>query len=727
MQLANITLNNKSFLSLLLFSLSWITPQYLGAQQPALKNEAMQVEQLLALAQSQQFTDTSSALQACRKALVLAKKNANNMHIYEAIRNQGLIYQNNNQPKTAHTHFSNLLTMIDSVNDRTKCLIYNHVIGSYKSLGDYKNTLVFCLKNQELALKTKNLFIEQQSNLHLGSYYTALNDFEKATRHLMASIDLSNRLNDVDQICESYRLLTIVYLKTKNCDLALKSIEKSFLHVEKISGNIFPKLNVYLSYGNALKDCGKYETALPYLKQGLSLAIKAGDKTHQVNALILLADTYNKMNDLKNAEYHYKACNSLTSFISEGDFVAFHYGYGNLLLKTNNIEPAIIFLKKSIPLAEKHHKKLTLQRVYTHLSDAYERKGNAHESLSYLKKSNIYRDSLYAEENTKNISEAQLKYDAVKSEKEVQNLQQYQLILSVCGLIFILCLLIAFLLNLSYTKNEKNKILADKNEEISAKNRQLEESNEILKQFAFASAHDLKEPLRSINSFVNLIQKRYTDKLPTEATEFMGFVTTGVRRMESLLNALLNFSEVLTDKNFIVQEINGLVILEEVFTMHNDLINEKKAVIQYPSVFPTISMNKTHLQQLLSNIVNNALKYSKNNAKVAINYKITNEEFLISVKDEGIGINESYGDKVFKMFQRLDKKTNNESVGIGLTTCKIIIEKYAGRLWFESVQNEGTTFHIAFPKKMISEIPATTYTPQYLAIKGQDLELSLSL
>jgi light-regulated signal transduction histidine kinase (bacteriophytochrome) len=305
-------------------------------------------------------------------------------------------------------------------------------------------------------------------------------------------------------------------------------------------------------------------------------------------------------------------------------------------------------------------------------------------------------------------------------------MQQRQIYTIGVSVFIVLFLLLAFLAYFSRAKNEKNKMLLEKNQEIKGKNRQLEESNEILRQFAYASAHDLKEPLRSINSFVNILQKKYMKDVPVEAHEYMGFVTTGVRRMESLLNALLEFSSVLTDDNIASKKNDVPTILKDVFHHYENIINEKKAVIRYPSVFPKIFMSETHLKQILFNLVNNALKYSKEEAKIEIGFDNRMEELILFVKDEGIGMEKSYSDKIFKLFQRLDKTAHKESAGIGLTICKNIVDKYAGRLWFESVVNEGTTFYIAFPKSMISDMPSCLTPPQYLAIKGSVLEAHLS-
>jgi signal transduction histidine kinase len=340
----------------------------------------------------------------------------------------------------------------------------------------------------------------------------------------------------------------------------------------------------------------------------------------------------------------------------------------------------------------------------------------------YLAAQSYQQDTATIRQLLVRVAEAQFKYSLIKSEEEVKTVKMRQIYFFIAAIFVLLVLSLAFLMYFSKNKNEKNKLLLEKNQEIKDKNRQLEESNEVLRQFAYASAHDLKEPLRSINSFVNILQKKYLNLLPTEAHEYMGFVTTGVARMEKLLNALLEYSTVLVNDNTGDKPNNVSDIIKPIFDQFQNLINEKQASIYYAAVFPKIVMNEAHLKQLLSNLIHNSLKFSKDIALINIGFAEQGKDIVIFVKDKGIGMDKSYSDKVFKLFQRLDRITHEESVGIGLTICKNIVDKYAGRIWFESALGEGTTFYIAFPKTMVSDMPHFNTPPQYLEVKGEVLE-----
>jgi signal transduction histidine kinase len=701
------------------------SPYFVIAQ--TYQQDTATINRHLTSARNKRYTDTTSAINEANQALMLAQKHHDNYWIYKSYQRIANIYLVNNQAKKAHDYFLAPLENISNLHDTIKKNIYSEVASSYLSLGDYRSAYKYHLMNYELGVTTKNIKIEQISNLKLGMFYKSLNDFEKATQHLIKSLELSIKINNLNEISNSYRQLAAVYLRSKNFDLALQNSLKSVSYSEQIIDPTIPLYYIYLSYGQVLSECGQYQKSVSVLEKALILAQKVGDKTGEIDMFRFLGDTYIRMNNLEKADIYYKQCAVLTTSMTDVDLMSFHNSISKLYLKKNEFDKAIIYLNKSIFLATKYDEKQLLQNNYELLSDAYDKKGDTQHSLLFLKKSVQLQASIFTEENTKRIAEAQFKYDLVKNEEQMKIIQLRQIYTTVIGISVCLLLLLIFLIYYSRTKIENNNILKEKNKEIKVKNSQLEESNEILRQFAYASAHDLKEPLRSINSFVNILQKSYMKDAPLQAHEYMGYVTTGVRRMESLLNALLEFSSILTDDNIASKKNDVPIVLKDVFHHYESLINEKKAVIRYPSVFPKIFMNETHLKQILFNVVNNALKYSKEEAKVEIGYYSLNDELIFFVKDEGIGMEKSYSDKIFKLFQRLDKTTHKESVGIGLTICKNIVDKYAGRLWFESVVNESTTFYIAFPKSMISDMPSSSKAPRYLEIKGTVLEANLSV
>ena len=265
-----------------------------------------------------------------------------------------------------------------------------------------------------------------------------------------------------------------------------------------------------------------------------------------------------------------------------------------------------------------------------------------------------------------------------------------------------------FLIYFLYQRGKNYAILKQNNAKIELQNHRLEESNEILRQFAYASAHDLKEPLRSISSFTHIIKKRYIALLPPEASDYMTFVTTGVKRMESLLSALLEYSTLIAENNVVSQPVSLHSVLEDVTNNLHMIATEKKAIIDYPKTMCAIRVSRLHLTQLFQNLIGNALKFTNKPPVISLSFQENREEFLIILKDNGIGMNPEYGDKVFRLFQRLNKSSQYEGTGIGLTICKNIVEKHNGKIWFESKEEEGTTFFISFPLDLVQSSTSNT-------------------
>ena len=247
--------------------------------------------------------------------------------------------------------------------------------------------------------------------------------------------------------------------------------------------------------------------------------------------------------------------------------------------------------------------------------------------------------------------------------------------------------------------------------EIQLQNRRLQDSNEILHQFAYASAHDLKEPLRSIGSFTSIIAKRYLPLLPPEAIEYMSFVTGGVKRMESLLSGLLEYSTIIAEDHTATKAFNVQNVLDDVIKNLHSKIVEKGATIEYHNCATYLLVNRLHLIQLFQNLIGNALKFTSETPKITVNCAVQKQVFLISIKDNGIGIKHEHGDKIFKLFQRLSRAPQYEGTGIGLTICKNIVEKHNGKIWFESAEGQGTTFFISLPVHLVQENVQITEGP----------------
>lgn len=221
-------------------------------------------------------------------------------------------------------------------------------------------------------------------------------------------------------------------------------------------------------------------------------------------------------------------------------------------------------------------------------------------------------------------------------------------------------------------------------------------SNEELEQFAYAASHDLKEPLRTIGSFTQLIQKRVGAKMDATSLEYFDFVIGGVQRMSKLLDDLLSLSRL--NKKVSYEEVDLLDVIEIVkFNLQNFLKERNGKLVVDP--LPSIQGNRLQLVQLFQNLISNALKFNKSEIpSVSIQIENRPSEYLFSFTDNGIGISEDFKEKVFIAFQRLHGKVDFEGTGVGLAICKKVVQNHRGRIWLESKEGVGTTFYFTIAR-----------------------------
>jgi len=228
---------------------------------------------------------------------------------------------------------------------------------------------------------------------------------------------------------------------------------------------------------------------------------------------------------------------------------------------------------------------------------------------------------------------------------------------------------------------------------------ELKHSNEELQQFAYVSSHDLQEPLRTIASFTQLMQKRYNGKFDEDADEFMDYIVEAAVRMKQQIQDLLDYSRAATgNEEFKLVDINNL--LNQTIKSLNTSIKESNAKITYDEL-PNVMGDLRQLERIFHNLISNAIKFRKIEEPLKINisaYKSENGyEYVFSIQDNGIGIEEQYVERIFTIFQRLHTMDVYEGTGIGLSIVKRIVERHNGRVWVESEFGVGSTFYFTIP------------------------------
>ena len=228
---------------------------------------------------------------------------------------------------------------------------------------------------------------------------------------------------------------------------------------------------------------------------------------------------------------------------------------------------------------------------------------------------------------------------------------------------------------------------------------ELKRSNDELQQFAYVASHDLQEPLRMVASYTQLLAKRYTGRLDSDADEFIAFAVDGCNRMKGLIQDLLAYSRAGTTKKALHQ-VSGEDAFREALTNLRATVENSGALVTH-DLLPEIRADDTQLAQVFQNLVGNAIKY-RSSAVPHVHVsamKSGDNEWVFSVRDNGLGIDPQYFERIFILFQRLHGRDEFEGTGIGLAVCKKLLERMGGRIWVESQPGIGSNFCFALPER----------------------------
>ncbi len=555
----------------------------------------------------------------------------------------------------------------------------------------------------------------------LGVLFFTVNDYENAIRYYDKALKKTREMHNYIDECVYLDNLSEAY----GCQ---KKYDKAFIHIDlacKIAekeDDLESKIPLYERYARLYADVSDFDKAFAKIDAALALCKDDEHLRDRNNLTIAKAELYLKQPNPEAALATFKTINE--KLINVNSLTKVFYELGKIYEDRNDLNAAENYFTKSQKLADENKSLRYNEWSHRALYRIYRRKNQSTEALFNLERANLLQDYLFNYEKSGQVTELQFHYDLAQSEQKLQEaqLKANRNMLFVGGLVGLLA--ISFLVFGYYWQRKKNDVLALKNaairekkaqleafnNEILAKNkaieeqkRLLEESNGMLQQFNYAVAHDLKEPLRNINSFANIIQRKFINDMPPTAASYFEFVTTGATRMGKMLDGLLKFSMMSMDQITDIEAVNINTIINEVRENLNLVIEEKKAQIIASESVNSLNINRIHITQLMQNLVSNALKFVEVTPIIEIGSKDEGDNVMLFVKDNGIGISPENGKGLFHLFHRLHRDSSQfEGTGVGLALCKNIVEKYNGRIWFESVEGQGTTFFMQFPKVVIN-------------------------
>ena len=556
----------------------------------------------------------------------------------------------------------------------------------------------------------------------ISSIYQALGDYEKAFENQMQALHLNEMKNDSLGIANSqYNIGTIFYYQTRY-ERAHNYYQKAYAICNALKNERFI-YSCLAALGSVNEKLENYDKSLEYNTKSLELARKLNYKTGIAYALGNIAMNYLKQKDFIKAEQFLKESVGLKLDLEDKwGAIGTQIDLSKLYIQWQKPKQALPILEAALEMAKELNSKTRQLDIYKNMADVYDQLEAPVKAYSFTKKYIALKDSVLNEKTVEEMGQSKRRYELQTKEYEIamlkkenellgknEKIQKLQIYIFAIAGLFFLSFLWWYKNKLKYQSDmnklleEKNEILNIKNEEINIKNKQLEYSNENLEQFAYVASHDLKEPLRMISSFSSLLERRYKKQLDETGREFIHFITDAVSRMDILLTDILDFSRAGNQKSS-----PEIVAVEDImFTIEANLkyqLNQFNGqIITQSQNLPAIKVHRTQLTQLLQNLVSNGMKFrGERDPIVIVDCVKKKNNFVFSIKDNGIGISKENLEAVFEMFRRLNTRDRYEGSGIGLATCKKIVASWGGDIWTESVEGEGSTFLFHIPNHQCS-------------------------
>lgn len=569
-----------------------------------------------------------------------------------------------------------------------------------------------------LELARQHDFKELEADNHhtKGLTYFFMGLDEKAVQHNHIALEINEKLGRHEKAFQQLNNLSLVYRDIKRYDMALKFMERGEAHLEKMDDQKNYPIWMNFNKGYIYLHKKDYEKALSYV-------LKSQKPIEDSKDTVYIGICYNTIavinNELGNYEESRKYANKALEYskavnMQESQIYSLHT-LSEVEYHLKNYNKAILKATEALHLTDSLDTQRYTEGILKTLVSSYKAIGKIENALIYQDRLIDLKDSMYNKEKEKMIDNLDIAYITREKEEENQVLRdeneqiaqmvvlqrKYNWLSYGFGLLF---LILSFTLYRSLNqRKENNKALelaiANRTQELLVKNKALETSNKELERFAHVASHDLKEPLRNISSFANLIQRRTQNNNDQDLKEYTDFIINGTKQMNNLVQSILSFSKLNENIEYEFEFIDMNTILQQIKSHLSLIINERNVQFKLSKLPQRIYGNADLIFLLVKNLIENGIKYNhKDPPIITIDSRETKNSFQIMIGDNGIGIEEKYFENIFGMFTRLHNRKQFQGSGMGLSICKKIVSQHKGKIWLESKPGIGSTFYFSIPK-----------------------------
>ncbi len=432
------------------------------------------------------------------------------------------------------------------------------------------------------------------------------------------------------------------------------------------------KAAVFNNLGNIYLTIDEPEKALPFFEKAYEKALQSGQQELVAHSLAQSGRSKLSLNRYPEAAGDARLSAELYKQLGNvNGYQINQLNLANLAFFEKNHPLAVALTEQAIAAAKLLKDDACEIRGYKSLSMIFKAMGDFEKSLDYQERFAEIQEEYAKTQRNRQFLDLEIRHAIREQQREIEQLTK---------------------------ENEYKSLLLDKSDQIARQNQELLRVNEDLRQFAYVASHDLKEPLRMIGSYTQIIQKRTEKHITEEDRQYFTFVTDGVGRMNNLLDGLLRYATI-GNSSIEIEDVNLNNVVHICLANLRMRIGETNAEI-FCRELPLVRGTSALLTQLFQNLVSNALKFIRPGEKPIIHIAVqtTDVEHVISVRDNGIGIPAEHRERIFEIFQRLHNRSEYEGTGIGLAICQRIAQRLNGRIWVESTKGKGTTFFVALPR-----------------------------
>ncbi|MDZ7879971.1 MAG: ATP-binding protein [Saprospiraceae bacterium] len=553
-------------------------------------------------------------------------------------------------------------TKCSEKSDELKADLLQHLSQIHRRRQDFEKLDTCSRDLLDIARHIKDEALEATALLNLGIVRSIESDYRSAMTHFVESLAQSERVGFRSNVAHCLINIGNVYANLFNYEDAFDRYNKALTNYADVL-NENTRIAVNLNIGNLCYGTEQYTLANDYFEKSLELAneTEKSDMVAHAHTLICRALLADKRSIEASRHIEFGATNSPVHLLNVAEI---HFLEGNTEEATQHIVNGL----EAAKMAKDDASEL---RGFRLLADVYEKIGDFNRAFRAEKVYSTKQIDYLRMQRAMHTLDLEIRFSLREKQQRIEELTK---------------------------ENSFQGMLLEKSDQIAQQNTQLKQANEELEQFAFITSHDLKEPLRMIGSFSQVIQRQCSGKIDSDTSTYFRHINEGVTRMNALLDALLQYATIGQTED----EMDMVDIASVMLIVKNNLhvkIEETFGNVMCGEL-PKLRSVQPLLVQLFQNLIGNALKFSRPDSRpiVLINAEEKRDHWLFSVEDNGIGIDKEHCERIFVIFQRLHKRDKYEGTGIGLSICQKIVHQLNGKIWVESEPMKGATFFFTLPK-----------------------------